>query len=431
VTISTPEQPQPEQPAVATTTAISDQRPRPRGVLPRGMQMWLMMGLAAVLLAIITLTGHPDPKDVRRSERPNTAPIDAERVAAFQQQLRERQQQLAREAERSVPSSSPAPRTPDVGEREPSRDPLDEARKRKEYESLFASSVAFTRGGRQTDAASPKASSPTGIAESPTDTLATLDAQARESLRRLNASVAQLESADGRSPSVPSAAVRETTRAGAEQRAGTPPAATAAIVPGTATHRILEGTIIDAEVRTPVAGETGGKVICQITANVWSFNRDAIVIPKGSTVLGDSTPVAAMGQRLLAMSFHRIIFPDGSTHGLDQASGLDQTGTTGIRANVNTHVWSTFGAAAVVGLISGATEAIGSGAVSGGSDRTVVIAGGGAGATGQRASQVLAPYTNRLPTLSVPAGRRIKIFLTRDLELPTFHDGRLAGPAGR
>jgi type IV secretory pathway VirB10-like protein len=426
-----PDHPVDKEQPLSPSAPIKDQRPRPRGALPRGAQIWFMLGLAAVLLAIMTVTGSPTPKDRRRVDAPVTvaSAMEPERIAAYQAQLRERQQELARAAE---PSAS-ATRSEAVGHRESpdtsaSRDPLDDARKRKEYESLFSSSVAFARGtsgGRATTSPSPQSA-----ANRPDDTLAVLDAQARESLRQLNDSVARLNANPPHEAATTSES-RDRQQNAAEEQPKSAPISTDAIAAGTPAHRLLEGTIIDAELRTPLDGEMAGRVVCQITEDVWSFNRDAVVIPKGSKVLGDSKPVAAMGQHRLGISFHRIIFPDGSTRALEQGSGLDQSGATGVRANANSHVWSMFGAAAAVGLITGATQAVGIGAASGGSNRTVVIAGGAAEASGQTASQMMGRFTNQLPTLAVPAGRRLKIYLTRDLELPAYHDGRPTWSDGR
>jgi len=43
------------------TPMIQDRRAKPRGVLPRQTQMWLMVGLAFVILVIIFFTGRPTP----------------------------------------------------------------------------------------------------------------------------------------------------------------------------------------------------------------------------------------------------------------------------------------------------------------------------------------------------------------------------------
>ena len=52
--------------------------------------------------------------------------------------------------------------------------------------------------------------------------------------------------------------------------------------------------------------------------------------------------------------------PDGRTYRLDQFLGLNQIGDAGLRDRVNHHYWSTFGAAAAVGLISGLAQFLGS-----------------------------------------------------------------------
>ena len=64
---------------------------------------------------------------------------------------------------------------------------------------------------------------------------------------------------------------------------------------------------------------------------------------------------------------------------------LNQIGDAGLRDQVNQHYWSTFGAAAAVGLISGLAQVDRHrrASAAGDGNRTVVIAGGGADATSQ------------------------------------------------
>ena len=77
---------------------------------------------------------------------------------------------------------------------------------------------------------------------------------------------------------------------------------------------------------------------------------------------------------------------------MDQFLGLNQIGDAGLRDKVNQHYWSTFGAAAAVGLISGLAQWIGTAGVAGGSgDRTVIIAGGAADGASQASLHAIAP----------------------------------------
>jgi type IV secretion system protein VirB10 len=113
--------------------------------------------------------------------------------------------------------------------------------------------------------------------------------------------------------------------------------------------------------------------------------------------------------------------PDGRTYRLDQFQGLNQIGDAGLRDRVNQHYLSTFGAAAAVGLISGLSQYLGSaGLARGDGDRTIFIAGGVGDATSQATLQVMNRFLNRLPTITIREGHRVKVYLTGDLELPAY-----------
>ena len=64
------------------TAPVTDQRTPPRGVLPRGAQTWLMAALAFGSLAIIVVTGRPEPA-VRPATTPPAASAAANRMASL------------------------------------------------------------------------------------------------------------------------------------------------------------------------------------------------------------------------------------------------------------------------------------------------------------------------------------------------------------
>ena len=102
--------------------------------------------------------------------------------------------------------------------------------------------------------------------------------------------------------------------------------------------------------------------------------------------------------------------PDGRTYRLDQGRALNPRGDAGLRDQVDQHYWATFGAAGAVGLISGLAQWLGTAGVSGGDgDQTVVIGGGVANTTAQTAAQVMGRFLNRLPTITIREGHRLKI----------------------
>lgn len=239
------------------------------------------------------------------------------------------------------------------------------------------------------------------------------------------------------------AAVRATARAGAAVGAAQSPAAqptppatiqeqrrpgervaperTDPITAAGPLHRVLEGTVIDAVLSNRLDGSAASPVNCLVTNPVYSHSGQHVLIPGGSRVLGQTRPVQALGQTRLAVAFHRLLMPDGRTYRLDQFMGLNQIGDAGLRDRVNQHYLSTFGAAAAVGLISGLAQFLGSAGLGrGDGDRTVIIAGGVGDATAQASLQVMSRFLNRLPTVTIREGHRVKVYLTSDLELPAY-----------
>src|SRR5204863_358471 len=200
----------------------------------------------------------------------------------------------------------------------------------------------------------------------------------------------------GSATSAPAAAARSSQEHTGSQR----PAHTDPIDDAGPLHRILEGTIIDAVLTNGLDGGAAAPVNCLVTNAVYSHSGGQVVIPAGARLLGETKPVQTFGETRLAVAFHRLLLPDGSTYSLDQYPGANQVGDAGLKDQVDNHYWSTFGAAAAIGLISGLAQAIGTAGLSAGEgNRTVVITGARADAASQAASQAMdsGPEQRRRP----------------------------------
>src|SRR4051812_1973943 len=126
------------------TASVADHRPVPRGVLPRGTQTWLMVGLAVGILFIILIAGRPEPaaRPVSAST-PVQAPT-AERVRDYQDRLRMLEARTAQDAQ-SASAPSTAPLTYEESRAPAPEDSIKAEKRRREYESLFASNVVISR----------------------------------------------------------------------------------------------------------------------------------------------------------------------------------------------------------------------------------------------------------------------------------------------
>ena len=409
-------------PAIAAP-AVTDRRPSPRGVLPRGVQTWLLAGLAAFMLLIMFVVGRPEAPVRPAAASAPVMPPSADRVRDYQDRLRALEAQSRKPAGRSTRGSC-----------------LRSSGIQRTVVTTTAGPDCRPRSG----GASTRASLPATSCSVEDRSLSGRMSVSRTCRRRAGAS-----SAAG-APTVDEiadAALRATTRAAGLIRPESQGAAAIATVRSTPAtvgisspdqsrtpahtdpisaagplHRILEGTVIDAVLTNRLDGTTAAPVNCLVTNPLYSHSGQHVVIPAGARLLGETRPVQSFGETRLAVAFHRLLMPDGRTYRLDQFLGLNQIGDAGLKDQVNQHYLATFGAAAAVGLISGLSQSIGSAGLGhgDGNDRTVIIAGGVGDATSQATLQVMNRFLNRLPTITIREGHRVKVYLTSDLELPAY-----------
>jgi type IV secretion system protein TrbI len=418
--------------ATASTAAVTDRRTPPRGVLPRHLQMWLMVGLAIGILGIIAFAGHPEPAPPAAvgTHVESQAP-SPDRLRDYQDRLRvldaRTRQAALLETQTPPPASRPVFEDASGGASNP--DPLESERRRREYESLFASNVVMSR---RPDAQRFVADRP-----SATDVAARTRDEglpAPPSLDEVADAVMRATTKYGAPPQVasPPGAIQDAPSAMTRSNPGatgtsTRPASTGPISSAGPVHRILEGTVIDTVLTNRLDGSASAPVNCLVTSPIYSHDGRFVLIPAGSRVLGETKPVQSLGETRLAVAFNRLVLPDGRTYRLEQFMGLNEIGEAGLRDQVNQHYRSTFGASAAVGLLTGFAQSLSSWGFNrnGG---TVVIAGNVGDSTAQATAQTMNRFLNRLPTVTVREGHRVKVYLTNDLELPAYDVGSRAAP---
>ena len=178
-------------------------------------------------------------------------------------------------------------------------------------------------------------------------------------------------------------------------------------------ERIYEGSFIEAVLVNQLNGDFPGPVLAAVAVPYYSADRQRIVIPRGARVIGSASATLGRDQERLAIGFHRLIFPDGRWVSLE-FHGLNQIGEGALKDEVNRHYVSMFASVGAVGIISGLTLR-GSNPYAGGAEG--VRAGAGQGLA-QGATSILDRFLNRLPTITIRAGHRLRIWLTSDVLVP-------------
>jgi type IV secretory pathway VirB10-like protein len=404
---------------MAFVPTIQDKAPKPPGLLPKNVQSWLLVSLAVLMVLIMWLTGGKKPAAPPRSvpfAPAVQAPLEVNEAKIVD--LQNRIQQLQRE--QIVAQNALAQGRPLTGEQEqttasqpgaggaaPERaeDSIQAERKKRAYLSLFASNVALSyRKTPQILPAREGESNAAGAAEPNASQLAEL-------LKPLQLPAAPIPAATQKEPAADSDR-KEEPRKPVTAPAGAPATATGK------TYVLFEGTVLETVLINRLDGQFSAPVECLVTNDVYSHDRQHLLIPAGSKVLGEARKVESFGQSRLAVAFHRLLMPDGFSTSLDHFQGLNQIGDAGLRDQVNNHYLRIFGASLAIGAIGAVAQGGASGALTAsGSD---LMRQGFAQSTAQSSAQILDKFLNVLPTITIREGHRVKVYLSGDLALPDY-----------
>ena len=122
---------------------------------------------------------------------------------------------------------------------------------------------------------------------------------------------------------------------------------------------IYEGLTLDTVLMNRLDGDAAGPVKVLVSNPVYSHDHQHVLIPDGTIVLGEARKIGSAGigqQRRIAVTFHRLLMPDGYSVDLDQFHGLDQIGEEGLKDQVNNHYVQIFGTSIALGVIAGASQ---------------------------------------------------------------------------
>ena len=178
-------------------------------------------------------------------------------------------------------------------------------------------------------------------------------------------------------------------------------------------ERIYEGSFLEAALATQLSGDFPGPVLAVVAIPFYSADRQRILVPRGTRVIGTAQAVTNQDQSRLGVGFDRLIYPDGSWVSL-QFRGLNQLGEGALKDQVDRHYFSMFAAVGAVGVLSGLTAA-------GGNPYEGGVAGFRANAgqgLGQAATRILDRFLNRLPNITIRAGHRLRVWFTSDVLVP-------------
>ena len=420
---------------------IQDKTPKPPGLMPKNVQAWVMLGLAVLMVTIMWLTGGKKASTAPKSGTPavqNPAPLEVNqaKIADLQSRIQElqREQQVAlnqqnkffgalqSESQTAAPAQTTSPQPATA----PTTDPIQDERKKRAYLSLFSSNVALSYRKDSPQSESAPTNNPFGL-QSPQPQQPTFDQQLAQILQGMPPALQPFAPFPPASTSTPKPgtttaeeAERKTSESSSKPTSPNPSALNAS---DGKSYVIFEGTVFETVLLNRLDGQFTGPVECLVTNDIYSHDRQHLLIPSGTKVLGEAKRVDSFGETRLAVAFHRLIMPDGYSVSLDQFKGMNQIGDTGLRDQVNNHYLKIFGASLAVGAIGGIAEA-GSGGLLTQSGTQSIQAGTGQ-SLGQTSQRILDKFLNILPTVTIREGHRVKIYLSGDLAVPDYSNHKM------
>jgi len=419
---------------------VQEKTQKPQGLLPKNVQSWLLIGLAFLMVAIMWLTGGkkpPTPAKAASFAASSQAPLEVNetKIAELQNRIEDlqRQQLVAQSAlaqqtrvlGAAGPQDSQQSQQQSVSGNLPNQgaeDPIQAERKRRAYVSLFASNVALTY--RKTPA-TPPAPQPEALAAAAQNLVPVgpEDPQVAQLLKEIQHNPLSPAS-DTSSPAPVRSDSQETANNRKEEKKNS-----AAVSAGSAnasagkTYLLFEGTILETVLINRLDGSFAGPVECLLSTNVYSNDRQHLLIPAGSKLLGETKKVDTFGQTRLAVVFHRVLMPDGYSVSLDQFKGLNQIGDTGLRDQVNNHYLRIFGVSLAIGALGAVAEGGTAGSLNASSFD--LMRQGFAQSTAQSSAQILDKFLNIMPTVTIREGHRVKVYLSGDLALPDYNNHKM------
>ena len=178
-------------------------------------------------------------------------------------------------------------------------------------------------------------------------------------------------------------------------------------------YTITQGTLVEATLQTGINSDQQGNVVAVVSFDVWSFDMERVLIPRGAQVFGRYSSDVGVGQKRVLVAWDRIITPDGQSVSIS-AYGSDRLGRSGLTGHVDNHFLERFGSAALISVIGAAPDVLADRSEDETTSQTLAAVGSDfTNVTGS----VIAEHLARPPTITIEHGDVVTIIVNTDLEM--------------
>lgn len=184
---------------------------------------------------------------------------------------------------------------------------------------------------------------------------------------------------------------------------------------------VSQGTLIDAILLSEINTDLPGPIIARVSHNIWdSKTGQFLLIPQNSKLIGEYNSVVGNGQTRTQIVWNRIIYPNQQSFDLGRMVGVDKKGTSGSPGSVNNHYDKV-----ALALLMTTTIGAGMRMTQGKYDANTASMGQEVGnAFAEEATSLGNKIADKMlgvkPTITVPMGERMNVFVEQDLHLEPY-----------
>lgn len=189
-------------------------------------------------------------------------------------------------------------------------------------------------------------------------------------------------------------------------------------------YLLMAGTIIPASLITGLNSDLPGRVIAQVTENVYDTPTGRfLLIPQGARVIGAYDSQVSFGQQRALVVWQRIVMPDGSSIVIDNLPATDTAGYAGLEDRVNFHTWRLLKGIALSTLLGVGTElTLGDDE----SDLVKALRGSAQDSANQAGQKLTERNLNVQPTITIRPGWPLRIIVHKDIVLRPYGQREVA-----
>lgn len=170
---------------------------------------------------------------------------------------------------------------------------------------------------------------------------------------------------------------------------------------------VPQGAVVAGVLETAINSDLPGFVRAVVSRDVAGFDGRKILIPRGSRLIGQYRAANAAGQTRTFVVWSRLLRPDGVSVQLGSPV-TDTLGRAGVSGTVDSHFFKRFGSAILLSVIGSGLDRLSN------NQGSIVVR------TAEDAKNIagiaLERDVNIPPTVKVPQGTPIRIFIARDLD---------------